>query len=168
MPAAVRGRIELSFLEMVVVLLLIAVLIAVAINRLWTLPAIAEHVAMDQVLGGLRSALGIKVAEDVANDRIQAIAGLSGRNPMDLLAQVPGNYVGVRAGPGQVLPGQWYYNRQDHYLVYRVRSTDAFVSALGGPARARFAIRVLYGQDHGRREIGGVRLQPVEPYRWRR
>lgn len=166
-PRSVTGRVELSFLEMVMVLLLIAILIGVAIERLWTLPAIAEHVAMDQVLGGLRSALGINVAQDVAQDNMRAIAELAGSNPMKLLAEVPDNYIGARTGPAGVLPGQWYYNRKDHYLVYRVRSTQAFASSIPGPERARFVVKVLYGQDRGQREIGGVRLEPVEPYRWK-
>lgn len=168
MPQSVRGRIEWSFLELIAVVTLIAVLIGVAADRLRTLPAIAEHVAVNEVLGGLRSAIGIEVAKDVAEDNMQGIAGLAGRNPMELLAEVPGNYVGQRSGPARVSPGQWYFNRRDGYLVYRVRSTEAFGTRLAGPPRARFVLRVVQDQDRGRSQIAGVRLQPVEPYRWTR
>lgn len=166
----VSGRIELSYLELIAVVTLIAILLAVAVSRLWRLPSIAEHVAMDSVIGGIQSGIGMKVAELIADNEVRDLKPLAARNPMEFLAQVPRNYVGVRAGPYGVQPGQWYFNANDGYLVYRVRDSGVFETALPGPKRARFRIRVVYEQEagSGARQVAGLRLQAVEPYRWRR
>ena len=52
-----------TLLELVVVICLVAILFTVAANRLWGLQVLAEQAAMDTVVGNLRSALGMKVAE---------------------------------------------------------------------------------------------------------
>ncbi len=166
----VTGRIVLTYLEFVAVLLLIALLLGVAAERLWRLTSIAEHVAMDNVLGDIRSALGIKVAEYVARDDVRGLKGFAGSNPMRLMAEVPRNYVGVRQGPAGVRGGQWYFNTRDRYLVYVVRSRGEFETPLRSPKRARFAVVLVYGQDGalGQHRIAGLRLKAVEPYHWRR
>ncbi|MHB8416005.1 MAG: hypothetical protein ACYDB1_11615 [Acidiferrobacteraceae bacterium] len=166
----VTGRIVLTYLELVAVLLLIAVLLGVAAERLWRLTSIAEHVAMDNVLGDIRSALGIKVAEYVARDDVQGLKGFAGGNPMQLMAEVPRNYVGVRQGPAGVRGGQWYFNRRDRYLVYVVRSRGEFETPLRSPKRARFVVTLVYGRGgvSGQHRIAGLRLKTVEPYHWRR
>ncbi|MHB1951340.1 MAG: hypothetical protein ACYCQK_07670 [Acidiferrobacteraceae bacterium] len=164
------GRTALTYLELVTVIALIAVLLGVAAMRLWRLASIAEHVAMDNVLGDVRSTLGIKVAEYVARDDVRGLARFAGANPMRWMAEVPRNYVGVREGPAGVRGGQWYFNRRDRDLVYVVRSRGEFETTVRSPERARFRISVVYGRNprSGRREITGLRLEKVSPYHWKR
>ncbi len=163
------GRTALTYIELVAVLALIAVLLGVAAARLWRLASIAEHVAMNNVLGDVRSALGIKVAEYVARDDVRGLTRFAGANPMRWMAETPRNYVGVRTGPRGVRGGQWYFNRRDHDLVYVVRSRGEFETPLRSPKRARFRVSLVYGRSElsGKREITGLRLRTVVPYHWK-
>jgi len=166
-----------SLLELVIVVALLAVLWFVAIERLLQLRIDAERVAMLQVLGGLRSALGLEVAERVVRRGLASVVELQGSNPMALLAETPHNYVGEldAPDPASVPAGSWYFDRRSRVLVYRVRYPEAFEGGPAeGPPRARFRVEVVWRDRDGDGRldprvdgIGGVRLAPMEPYRWK-
>lgn len=158
-----------SLLELVVVIAIIAVLSVVAITRLWQMQVDAERVAMEQVLGSLRSALGIKVASYFVQNDAAGVRSLIGTNPMDRLSEVPKNYLGALTGanPETIAGGSWYFDASGRFLVYRVRNQDYFRGGQGTPARARFTIRVVYEErSRGRSEVAGVTLVALEPYTW--
>lgn len=168
---AEAGRIRgFSLLELVIVIAIMSILITVAISKLLALQVDAERVGMETVAGTLRSALGIKVAEHYARQNMAGIRALGGSNPMDRLAQIPGNYLGVLDGPDPAtLPdGNWYFDTRCRCLVYLVRNKGYFSGGLADPARARFAVQVVYSQsqDNGTRLVEGIRLEPLEKYRW--
>jgi general secretion pathway protein G len=173
----VAGQRGFSLLELVIVIAIISVLLVLAINRLLGLQVDAERVAMEQVVGVLRSAIGIKVAEQIVRQDVGALRVLEGSNPMDRLAELPGNYLGELDGanPATLEDGNWYYDRRERALVYLVRNQQYFAAGLPGPPRARFAIRVVYADgngngryDPGKEKIEGLRLAALEPYRWLR
>ena len=168
--ASCRHGSGFSLLELVVVIGIISALLAIAITRLWPLQVEAERVAMEQVLGSLRSALGIKVADYFVRNDVAGVKTLIGTNPMDRLSEVPKNYLGALDGasPGSIQGGSWYFDVPDKVLVYQVRNRDYFQGGVGPPARARFTIRVVYEERGrgGRNEIAGVTLDALEPYRW--
>jgi len=159
-----------SLLELVVVIAIISALLAFAITRLWPLQVDAERVAMEQVLGSLRSALGIKVADYFVRNDVAGVRSLTGTNPMDRLSEVPKNYLGALSGanPGSIEGGSWYFDVPGKALVYRVRNQDYFRGGAGPPAQARFTIKVVYEERgrSGRNEIAGVTLGAMEPYSW--
>lgn len=166
-----------SFLELVVVIVIISVLLVVAISRLLALQVDAERVAMESVAGALRSALGIKVAHHIVKSDMRGLERLAGSNPMAQLAEVPVNYLGELAAPDpRKLPdGHWYFDTRDGTLVYLVRNKGFFEGGLAEPPRARFAIQLVYEDrnasgryEPGVDEIQGLRLVPLEPYAWRR
>jgi len=174
MPHRQQG---LSLLELVVVISIIALLLMAAIDRLWVLQKDAEGVAMEQVLGSLRSALGMKFALYLVNNDVAGIRDLAGSNPMDVLAEAPKNYIGALkvANPESIPGGTWYFDLQRRILIYRVRNQDYFTGGLGSPARAGFVIRVVYRNhnlrgvsDRSPNEIAGATLVAVAPYRWGR
>ncbi|MHB8347679.1 MAG: prepilin-type N-terminal cleavage/methylation domain-containing protein [Acidiferrobacterales bacterium] len=156
-----------TLLELVVVIAVIAVLLTVVIDRLWIVQKEAEATAMEQVLGTLRSALGMKVASDLVNDDIADLHRLAGSNPMQVLAQTPRNYLGAFNGvnPASIPGGHWYFDRHSRMLIYRVRNRDYFSGGLGSPARAGFTIRIAQAR-HVRGEPVGAMLVAVTPYRW--
>lgn len=167
-PGRRRGS-GFSLLELVVVLCLIAVLSVFALDRLWATQVEAEKVAMEQVLGTLRSALGIKVANYFVQNDLAGVRDLTDTNPMDRLSEVPANYLGALAGadPQRLAAGSWYFDVPGKALIYRVRNQDYFRGGLSKPARARFAIRVVYEErSKGRNEIAGAALVALEPYTW--
>ncbi len=164
-----RGGSGFSLLELVVVIAIIATLSVAVMSRLWQVQVDAEQVAMEQVLGTLRSALGIKVASYFVQNDMAGIRTLLGTNPMDRLSEVPKNYLGALTGadPDTIAGGSWYFDASSRVLVYRVRNQDYFRGGLGAPARARFTIRVVYEErSRGRNEIAGVTLVALEPYTW--
>lgn len=174
-PVSGRFSRGFSLLELVIVIIIISVLLVVAISRLLALAVDAERVAMETVAGVVRSAIGIKVAEHIVNQDVPGLARLVGTNPMDRLAELPGNYLGVQDGvnPATLADGNWYYDRRDGTLVYLVRNTGFFRGGLDNPPRARFAIRLVYADrngngtfDPGIDRIEGLRLAPIEPYEW--
>jgi general secretion pathway protein G len=161
-----------SLLELVAVIAIISVLLVVAVDRLWELQVDAERAAMEQVVGSLQSAVGIKLAMYWVDEDFKGIQGLAGSNPMDQLAEVPRNYLGIRrateiaATEGAV----WYFDAERRVLAYRVKNTDYFRGGFGPPPEARFVIEVLYGasprKSGGKPEVQGVRLATVAPYHW--
>jgi prepilin-type N-terminal cleavage/methylation domain-containing protein len=159
-----------SLLELVIVIAIMSVLITVAISKLLALQVDAERVSVETLVGTLRSALGIKVAEQYARQNFAGIRALGGSNPMERLAQLPGNYLGVLDSPDPAtLPdGNWYYDARCRCLVYLVRNKGYFSGGLANPARARFAVQVVYSQSQadGARHVEGIRFEPLEKYRW--
>lgn len=156
-----------SLLEMVIVIGLIAFLFAVALDKLLPVRVDAERAAMENVVGVLRSTVGMKFAQMVVAGRKNATAGMAGSNPMELLAERPGNYVGSfpDPDPSAIRPGSWYFDERSRALVYKVWNDQYFEGGLTAPARARFVVRPVYAQG-GNPVIEGLGLDAVEPYRW--
>lgn len=151
--------------DLVVALSIIAVLVAIAIDRLPAWQAFAERAAMENVVGSLRSALGIKLASCVAENDMAGVRALHDSNPMVQLATVPDNYAGVRSGAemASVAAGQWYFDATARELVYRVRDAEFFKAPPVVPAEVRFAVQLVFGD---RKHIEGVRLVEVKSYAW--
>lgn len=166
-----------SLLELVIVIVLISVLFVLAVSRLLALQVDAERVTMETVAGTLRSALGMKVAEYIVKSKTAELAALEGSNPMDLLAEVPRNYLGELDGPdpGKLEDGNWYFDKRAHALVYLVRNKGYFSGGVSPPPRARFMVQLVYSDRNGNKvfdsgvdEVQGLRLSPMEPYSWSR
>ena len=169
-------RAGFTLLELVIVIVILSVLLTVAISRFLALQADAERAAVDTMLGTLRSALGIKVAELIVKQELGGLGVLAGSNPVDRLAEVPSNYLGALtdADPSTLQSGNWYFDKGSKTLVYLVRSAEYFSGGLANPARARFAVSLLYRDRNGNgvydvgEALEGVRLAAVEPYVWTR
>ena len=163
-----------SLLELVIVICIIAVLAAFAVERLMTVRADAERAAMESFVAGLRSALGIRVAGLLSKGQLDQIARLAGSNPVERLAEVPENYAGAYYGidPALIEGGNWYFDTRDRTVVYRVRFSEYFQTSLAGPPRARFIVMANYdapdagagGEPAAR--VTGIRLVAAEPYQW--
>lgn len=156
------------------VITIIAILITVAGTKLWGLQVDAERVAMEQVVGNLRSALGINVASHLVTGDMAGMQSLEGSNPMDRLAEVPNNYLGtVNGNMANTAGGAWYFDTRSRALIYRVRNADYFRGGASTPAQARFAVQLVYEDrkpsrvaGSNRREIVGARFVTLEPYAW--
>ena len=166
-----------SLLELVVVIGIVVLLLVIAVNKLLPLRADAERTAMEGVLGTLKSALSIEVSAHIAKGKIPALSVLADSNPMRRLSEIPRNYLGEldAPDPATIEGGQWYFDLKSHTLIYRVSevNVDYFKTALPGPARARFAVRLDYDDangngrfDNGVDALRGVRLEPLEAYSW--
>ena len=160
--------------ELLIVIIIVAVLMVVAIQKLLALQVDAERVVMESVVGTLRSAVGIKVAESIARQNVATLVSLEGSNPMRLLAETPRNYLGELTAvlPEALEPGNWYFDGDHRMLVYLVDNRGHFTGGVDNPPRARFQVRLVYNDanGNGRYDTGemieGLRLAPVESYRW--
>lgn len=167
-----------STLELVIVIIIISLLIVFAADRLLKYRVDAERVSVEQLAGTLRSAMSIQVASIVATEgSLQNIAKLNKSNPMTFLAETPGTYLGEldKPDPESIEAGYWYFDKQQDMLVYRVINSDFLQTPLEGPARIRFQLQLVYTDknrnrrfDAGRDSIHGMRLQAVEPYKWKK
>lgn len=173
-PGGIRLLRGFSLFELLIVIIIVAVLMVVAIQRLLVLQVDAERVVMESVVGTLRSAIGIKVAESIARQNVASLASLASGNPMGHLAETPRNYLGelTAVSPGTLEPGNWYFDGDDRTLAYLVDNRGYFTGGVDNPPRARFQIRLVYNDanSNGRYDTGevieGLRLAPVESYRW--
>jgi prepilin-type N-terminal cleavage/methylation domain-containing protein len=170
-----RNQRGFSLLELVIVIAIIVLLLVIAVDKLLPLRVDAERTAMENVLGALKSALNIEVAAHIARGQIPLLVSLQDSNPMNRLSEQPKNYAGEfdAPDPAVIEGGQWYFDRHDHTLVYRVSNVESFQTPLSGPARARFAVRLDYDDmngnssfDMGVDAIRGVRLEALETYSW--
>lgn len=164
-----------SLLELVVVVIIISIFFVAIVSRLWGLQVDAERAAMEQTVGVLDSAIGIKVATHIAKGDIAGLHALDRSNPMNQLAKLPKNYVGeVDEASADIEDGNWYFDTRSRYLVYLVRNKSYFISKLVAPERARFVLQLVYDGsrtknqvfDPGIDRIAGLQLVAVEPYTW--
>ncbi|EQD53764.1 hypothetical protein B2A_06265 [mine drainage metagenome] len=162
---------SVSLLELVIVVILVAIFIRVAIDRIWPLRIVAEKTAVVEVRGAIESALGITVAARIARGApLAAIAQLAGSNPIRFLAAPPDNYLGSFAHPGRhrIPGGSWYFNRSRRTLVYVVRFDSHFTSSLPGRKRIRFRVEAVYrGRGHAPDDLAGIRLVELNRYVWK-
>ncbi len=168
-------RAGFTLLELLVVICIVAVLALHLNRRLQLLQVDAEHAAVEHVVGTLRSAVALEVASHVLRGEPASLRVLLDTNPMDRLAERPGNYLGELDAPDPttVPGGQWYFDRGERVLIYRVRHGEFVETPLPGPSRIRFKYRLLTAdstpdgefEPHGQ-EIRGLTLTAVEPYRW--
>lgn len=107
----------------------------------------AERAEVMQVAGALRTALQERVAELHLASREADIGALAGRNPMAWLERPPANYLGdyYAPGPGEVQPGNWYFDRANGTLVYLPRGGGH----AGGSGALRFRVELLAPRPSG-------------------
>ncbi|PWF47727.1 type II secretion system protein [Massilia glaciei] len=148
--AAHAGRARRSgftLLELAVVVAIVAILAGALLKRVSFYNEQAELAAMQTVLGALRGALHMKAAQLIAKGRTEELTSFVDRNPMDLLAEKPSNYIGEYFSPQSftITPGNWYFDRQKLLLVYIMKSGGELQT--DQPKQLRFKIRVLLAGD---------------------
>lgn len=136
-----------TLFELAVTVAIIGILAAALLSRVTLYQEQAERVAMENVVGVLRSALGMKAAQLMAQGRMNEVSKLLTINPMNLLAQKPANYLGEVDTPqiGKISPGYWYFNRKQLLLVYIARTGATF--QVSNPPRFEYKIELIRDTD---------------------
>lgn len=146
---AARG---FTLLELVIVIILVVILFLTATWRLLPLRGDAEAAHVATTIGTLRSNLGLVVAERIVKDSLASAARLDGANPMSLLAQPPGNYIGERSPDSEkeISGGSWYFDPNTDQLRYRVRFPQYLEDATAhGPVDLSWTVRLGYRDNNG-------------------
>lgn len=163
-----------TLFELILAIIVVALAAGVLFGRVLFYQEMAEKTAMEQTVGGLRSALTIQLSGLMARGRMEEIPKLESVNPMVLLTRLPENYVGEYYGtPSDVSAGNWYFDLKSRELVYLVRHGMHFQSAEKGGKTMRYRISLVYndwlqtaGGMQAGKEPGGITLQEVQPYTW--
>ena len=159
-----------TLFELVIVIVIIAVLAAVFLDRVQANLEAAERMAMETQARAISSALQLQMAAMITRGRGHELGSLTRTNPMDWLVAKPPNFLGeLSAEPkGEEALGNWYYDQDARQLVYLVRRGESFTADAQGRKQVRYAVVAIYDEsDRSRNYVAGMLFQPVEPYRWR-
>ncbi len=161
-----------TLLELVVVACIVGVLATLLYNRLQYYQRMAEKASVEQTVGALQSALNLRFASLITQNRIDTAPNLVDQNPVAWLVQKPGNYAGEFFGTAEdVKTGQWYFDLKDRALVYLVRNRGN----AGGrdTPQLRFKARLVEGSEDFPGKNGsiagkteGVVFEQIVPYEW--
>lgn len=170
------GQSGFSLFELVVYLLVSSILFATVINRYRDFPGEAERANFTAVLAQLKTGVNLQMMDMIASGNWQGrTEAMEGSNPMDLMLEPPGNYVGefamvdVRTMPRRV----WYFDTGRGELVYLAENTQNLyaVGSDGTQPSEQVRFRISNNQSPDA-EPGqgwqGLTLSAVEPYQWRR
>ena len=160
-----------TLIELLIVVSIVAFLASLLFSRVLFYQEMAEKAAMQQVVGALQSALVLQMGHRMAAGTGAELNNLVYENPMDWLAQKPGNYAGEfnRVPANMAVSGQWMFDKSSHELIYLPDHAEYLQPATDGNKWIRFHTRFVYGNSAGgknMREFAGAIVSPVEPYRW--
>jgi general secretion pathway protein G len=161
-----------TLLELVLVIALVAVFIAVALDKLSRYQELAEKTAMEQTVSAIGSALVLRFAAQVASGMGMDTTAIAEENPMDWLSRQPEAYIGAFYDPpyAEVPKGSWYFDRKTSELAYRPRLTRFFIPGPDGRELIRFraVARVVLDDKSlpGQKVLSELAVRPVTPYRW--
>lgn len=162
-----------TYLEFIFVIFIISTLIFISLDRLWAIRAAAERASVTQVIGNIKSALGLEVVRLALQGKMADIALLENANPIPLLAQPPTTYLGEKTETSET--GVWYFDKKKNALIYNVIFDENFKTTLNGLPRIRHQVRLIYNDNnHNKRfdiehdNIYGLDLLPLEKFSWKK
>lgn len=160
----------LTLLELAVVIVVISAVGLVALNYYYKLMVDVERTTMERDVSAMRTAIGLQIAAHYAGGRMAELAGWTGGNPMERLVEPPDNYRGVTDHiDSELKKGSWYFDKKRDVLVYLVRNRLFFETELDSPARAEFQLVAQFAEGQttaGQRQVSGLELRTIHPYRW--
>lgn len=161
--------------ELMVVVIAVAILTGVALDRVLPLVGRAQRAAFLSVQRELQSSLLLAAAEHITRGEMAALRELAVANPMGLLLQPPANYFGEVEAPNQVeIPrASWYFDEQTGRLAYRLGRYTRFEAQDGPKDRIELRVALVYEDrdadgvfDASGDRFDGLRLEPVHGYDW--
>ncbi|MFK5915311.1 MAG: prepilin-type N-terminal cleavage/methylation domain-containing protein [Woeseiaceae bacterium] len=163
-----------TLLELIVVIIVISILGLFAIDRIFAIRIAAEQAAVKQLVGTIKSALGLEVARLALDGKMYAVAKLDKSNPLLLLSQNPNNYIGEKNNGKKITePGVWYFDKKQKTLVYNVLYAENFKTTLKGLPRIRHRIKLVYNDRNKNRRfdlridgIAGLDLISLDKFSW--
>lgn len=159
--ARLRG---FTLVELVVVLALVGILGAAAVERLFYYQERAEKLAMQANLEAFKTGLRIQVAEMLASNRGDRIPTLESVNPIAWMEEPPPGWVGAYRAP--MKPGSWSYASETRELVYAPINSRYLITA--GPDKdLRFKVTLKYGPNgRGGQMLVAATIAPSKYYQW--
>lgn len=164
-----------TFLELIFVILIISTLVFISLDRLWAIRAAAERASVIQVIGNIKSALGLEVVRLALKGKMADIALLENANPMPLLAQAPTTYISEQDNDNVTETGVWYFDKKNKALIYNIIFDENFKTTLKGLPRIRHQVKLIYNDNNHNKQfdieydnIYGLDLLPLEKFNWQK
>lgn len=109
-----------TLIELVVVIVVLGILAAVAIPKLFSVTKEAEIASVNTMVSNLESAMSIYVSKQFTQGGAIAI-----HNPFDDLSNVPANYVGVLdpVTVANTANGKWAYRPSGNWIMYNPKAS---------------------------------------------
>lgn len=154
--------------------MLIGIFITLFVQRVILLTVAAESSSLEQMIRNLRTGIMLYSSEQLLEGKLERIEKLAQSDPFDVMDTPYGNYGGTRTAVEitQAQPGQWFYDSDNHELVYKVINGDYFRNARGTDlVRLKIVLNYDDRNHDGSYERGidrprGVSLQVVDDYEW--
>ena len=160
-----------SQLELAVSIVLLAIFLAVLLDRAFYYQEYAEKTAMEMTVANMRTGLRYKIAGLILDNRLSEIATLADENPVNWLAQSPQNYLGeFDSLPRDGTAGKWFFDKRAGELVYTVNNRRHSVPNDGRDFTIRYRAARTQGavttSMPGTRPQVWVDLRQREAYTW--
>lgn len=175
-PPPLAGERGFTFLELALVVCVVAVLYAVSLQYSIRVLAMTERVTAEQVIISLRNGTEFQAMRHLLSNPSVELPKLEYSNPIQFLARPPENYLGELNTFEQTTlkkDGVWYFDKAQRVLVYRVRYSQYFESKRPKNEQIRLQVMLLYTDlnnnnrfDKTADQPTGLVLQAKEPYRW--
>lgn len=162
-----------TLIELVIVISIVAILSATALDKLFWYQSQAEKAAMEYTATMIKSGLWMSVAGMMMDNRTTEIPSLMEHNPINLLAQKPDNYLGEikNADASTLASGNWFYDINHHQVVYIVAHRRNFIPDKPGDFTIRYGMKMIYSEiestpKHKASYVAGIALVPSSKYTW--
>lgn len=159
-----------TLVELLVVTSIAAVLFGVALERFMRYQELGERVAVEQNIAAMNVALTMKFAAWITLGNPAGIEREIGKNPVNLLARPPENYLGELFAPDvRTLPKRsWYFDRETGEMVYLPHRRRYFSPIAEPPERLRFRVALTPGRNvpGEPRELPQPFIAVVAPFVW--
>ncbi|MES2899206.1 MAG: type II secretion system protein [Pseudomonadota bacterium] len=135
--ASREGERGSSYVELVVVAIIISILTGSLLQRLFNYQREAELAGVQIIVATLQGALVVKKGSLMARGKASEIATLVDQNPMNFLTLKPHNYLGDYFSPdADELPaGNWFFERNTKTLVYLLNNGKSFPGGIPKPLK---------------------------------
>ena len=161
-----------SLFEMVIVIVLLAILTGVFLQRILSLQEMTEKTVMEITVTNMRTGLRYKIAKLMIESGSQDFPPLLDENPINWLQKPPENYQGefTSLSDKEILPGNWYFDTGAKLLVYRLNLDNHFVSKQKGISEIRFkVINLTKNSQRDETEVKsvvGIKLNAISAGQW--
>jgi len=162
---ALGARRGFTLVEVAVVIVVVALLIGIALDRLLRYQELGEKAAMEQNLAAINTALTMRFATLVIAGRGREIEKEAGANPVRLLARPPQNYLGALYAPvPEALESRsWYFDRASGDLVYMPGRTRYLTEPADAEKGLHFRVEL---SEAANAELRQPFIRARKPYRW--
>ena len=173
MKTNLRNQKGFTLIELVVVMVILALLAAVAVPKFLDLQKQAEAASVKKVIGNLKSALSLRVAQALVDGEslTSVIATIAPIGVMDsLLSNKPESYIGLKTTT-ELEGGEWCdWNNTaagggHSWVAYKPKNTDIFT---GGYTDGSIILNVVTITDAVTGDVVGLELTPTDTwdYTW--